>query len=176
MHTSKLTKLFLFYILIVLIIPLSLNSCKRNKISSKKTAHSSSVDNKLVAKAIAAARSYTGVPYKFGGINRIGMDCSGLLFTSLKDIGITIPRPSKDQSIFGQEVKLNHLKPGDWLFFTDKEGNNKIVHVGMVTEVNNEEDVKFINASNKLGVVEDQLFIKYWQKVFIKAVRPKCFE
>lgn len=178
-HTtsSKLTKFIVFNILLCLIIPLVFQSCKKGKSKSphKVTAHSNS-HTKLVDKAIEAARSYTGVPYKFGGVNRAGLDCSGLLFVAFKDVGIDIPRPSKDQVNFGKEVKLLNLQPGDWLFFTDKEGNSKIVHVGMVTEVRGEEDVRFINASNKLGVVEDQLYIKYWQKVFIKAVRPKCFD
>jgi probable lipoprotein NlpC len=171
----KLTKIILLYILLGLIFPMG-TSCKRNKSVSKKSAHVSTGHKKLVSRAIDASRAYTGVPYKFGGINKVGMDCSGLLFTAFKDIGIDIPRPSKEQCLFGQEIKLNDLQPGDWLFFSDKEGSSKIVHVGMVTEVRNEEDVRFINASNKLGVVEDQLFINYWQKVFVKAVRPKCFE
>ncbi|WP_235861230.1 C40 family peptidase [Pontibacter flavimaris] len=126
-----------------------------------------------VATVIEAARSYTGVPYRWGGTTRVGMDCSGLLCTSFQSIDVALPRTSEEQSRYGSEVKTKDLREGDLVFFGTSKRN--ITHVGMVTEVNSPEDVRFIHASTSLGVIENNLYSPHYQKIFIKAVRPPVF-
>jgi cell wall-associated NlpC family hydrolase len=123
-------------------------------------------------KVIQAARSYIGTPYKYGGTSRRGMDCSGLLCTTFQTINITLPRPSYEQAEYGQEVRLRDVRPGDLVFFSEKKSRNKVSHAGMVTSVNGPEDVTFIHASTSRGVIEDNLYKEYYQKIFVKAVRP----
>jgi cell wall-associated NlpC family hydrolase len=123
-------------------------------------------------KVIEAARSYIGTPYRYGGTTRKGMDCSGLLCTSFQAVNISLPRPSYEQAEYGQEVRLRDVQPGDLVFFSDKKIGNKVTHVGMITEVNGPEDVTFIHASTSRGVIEDNLYKEYYQKIFVKAVRP----
>lgn len=123
-------------------------------------------------KVIQAARSYIGTPYKYGGTTRRGMDCSGLLCTTFQTVNITLPRPSYEQAEFGQEVRPRDLQPGDLVFFSEKKSRNKVSHVGMVTEVNGPNDVTFIHASTSRGVIEDDFYKEYYQKIFVKAVRP----
>jgi cell wall-associated NlpC family hydrolase len=41
---------------------------------------------------VEAARRYLGVRYVFGGATRSGVDCSGLVYLALKDIGMRPPR------------------------------------------------------------------------------------
>ncbi|MDO6389987.1 C40 family peptidase [Pontibacter sp. BT731] len=125
-----------------------------------------------VTTVIQTARSYTGTPYKWGGTTRVGMDCSGLLCTSFQSINVNLPRTSEEQSRFGKTVKVRELKEGDLVFFGANKYSREITHVGMVTEVNNDNEVKFIHASTSLGVIENNLYSDYWQKIFIKAVRP----
>jgi len=120
---------------------------------------------------IKTARSYTGVPYKWGGTTRSGMDCSGLLLNSYKSIGMTIPRTSADQSEYGKKVGKNDLKPGDWVFFATGKKKRKITHVGMITVVKGN-TIKFIHASSSLGVVEVNLNSNYYQKIYRGARRP----
>jgi len=120
---------------------------------------------------IKTARSYTGVPYKWGGTTRSGMDCSGLLLNSYKAIGMTIPRTSADQSDYGRKVGKKDLKPGDWVFFATGKKKRKITHVGMITIVKGS-TIKFIHASSSLGVVEASLNSNYYQKIYRGARRP----
>jgi probable lipoprotein NlpC len=125
-----------------------------------------------VATVIQTARSYTGTPYRWGGTTRVGMDCSGLLCTSFQSINVTLPRTSEEQSRYGKPVKTRDLKEGDLVFFGANKNSREITHVGMVTEVINDNEIKFIHASTSLGVIENNLISDYWQKIFIKAVRP----
>ncbi len=121
---------------------------------------------------VSAARSYMGVPYKWGGTSRAGMDCSGLLITSFRTAQIELPRTSADQSKYGKKVSLHELQPGDLVFFAAKKGRGKITHVGLVTEVRGKKEVMFIHSSSSLGVVENNLYSDYYRKIFIKAQRP----
>lgn len=130
------------------------------------------VQNSAAASVIKTARSFTGVPYKWGGTSRAGMDCSGLLVVSFQSADIALPRTSAAQSKFGKGVSIHDLQPGDLVFFKAGKYNPKITHVGMVTEVNDRQNVKFIHASTKLGVVENNIFSDYYHKLFVKARRP----
>jgi probable lipoprotein NlpC len=129
--------------------------------------------NRNVQKVIQTARSYRGTPYRYGGTTRIGMDCSGLLCTSFKAINVNLPRTSQEQSRFGPTVRPKDIQPGDLVFFGESRFSSKISHVGLVTDVKSKEEIYFIHASTSLGVIEDNLFSNYYQKIFLKAVRPK---
>ena len=129
--------------------------------------------NRDIQKVIQTARTYRGTPYRWGGTTRIGMECSGLLCTSFKAINVNLPRTSNEQSRFGEKVRPKEIRPGDLVFFSESQFSNRISHVGMVTDVKGPGEVFFIHASPSLGVIEDNLFSNYYQKIFLKAVRPK---
>ncbi len=75
------------------------------------------------ADIVAQAKNYLGVPYVFGGEDRSGMDCSGLVQRVLADLGIDVPRVVKDQADVGVEVpSLAEAQPGD-LIVTKGEGH-----------------------------------------------------
>ncbi len=139
---------------------------------SCSTSRNATVTDNRIEKAIATARSYAGTPYRYGGTSKRGMDCSGLLCVSYQSAGLQLPRTSEDQSKLGQQVRIGELRPGDLVFFSKKKGRKKITHVGMVTEVNSASDIQFIHTSTKLGVVENNLFSKYYRGIFVKARRP----
>jgi len=148
----------------IAIIILLLSSCAGNKSTGKK--------NDTVDTIIKTARSYIGTPYKWGGTTRAGMDCSGLLYNSFLVAGITIPRTSRDQGKYGRKVSFYQLQPGDLVFFSAKKGSPKVTHVGMVTAVKDKHNVQFIHASSSLGVVENNIYSKYYRSIFVKARRP----
>ncbi|GAB2476625.1 transglycosylase SLT domain-containing protein [Jatrophihabitans fulvus] len=85
---------------------------------------------------VAQAKTYLGVPYVWGGETREGgMDCSGLVQTTFKDLGIDLPRTAAEQQDVGTPVaSLAEARPGDLVFFGDPAhhvaiyaGNNQIV-------------------------------------------------
>jgi len=130
-----------------------------------------SMREEKVDKVIITARSFLGTPYKYGGTTRSGMDCSGLLLNSFREIEVSLPRSSEDQSKIGEEVKMNDLQPGDLVFFATGKKRKKVTHVGLVTECKGRDNIKFIHASSSLGVVETNLYAEYYQKRFRGARR-----
>lgn len=68
---------------------------------------------------VADARRYLGVPYRWGGTDpSTGLDCSGLTQQVYGDLGISLPRVSRDQANVGTAVgSLSSAQPGDLLFF-----------------------------------------------------------
>jgi probable lipoprotein NlpC len=130
------------------------------------------VREEKVDKVISVAKTYMGTPYKYGGTTRAGMDCSGLLINSFREINVDLPRSSEAQSKIGKEVKIKEIQPGDLLFFATGKKRKEITHVGLVTDVKKRKDnIKFIHASTTLGVVETNLYSDYYMKRFRKASR-----
>lgn len=127
--------------------------------------------NPKADEVVSVAKSYLGTRYKYGGTDKRGMDCSGLVCTSYKAIGITLPRTSNEQSNFGDRIYIGELQPGDLVFFGAKPNSSKITHVGMITSTDGKMIV-FVHSSTSSGVREDNLNGDYWKPRYIKAVRP----
>ncbi len=130
--------------------------------------------NADVPKVVQVARTYSGTPYRSGGNDKNGIDCSGLICSVYSEIGVKVPRISWQQSEFGAEVSsLQDIKPGDWVFFVPEAGKEGYVsHAGIVTDVRSQEEIMFIHASTSKGVREDNLFSTYFKGRFVKAMRP----
>lgn len=127
-----------------------------------------------IPEVVQVARTYTGTPYRSGGNDKGGIDCSGLICSVYSEIGVKVPRISWQQSEFGQEInKIEDIKPGDWLFFVPEAGKEGYVsHAGIVTDVISRQEIIFIHASTSRGVREDNLFSTYFKGRFVKAMRP----
>ena len=68
-------------------------------------------------RAARAALRELGVPYQWGGESAAGFDCSGLTQFAYGRAGIAIPRVAAAQMAAGTPVAVDHLRPGDLVFF-----------------------------------------------------------
>lgn len=151
------------YLLLFIVVVFILSGCA----SGRKAR------TRKVEALISTARSYTGTPYRFGGMNRTGMDCSGLLYQSFRAVGVSLPRTSKQQSKYGKKVRIDQLRPGDMVFFGSERRRRRVSHAGIVTSVRGSKSIKFIHASTSLGVVESELYTDYYQRIFVRGRRVK---
>lgn len=104
------------------------------------------------------------VPYRYGGLSKQGIDCSGFVYLTYKDVFATeLPRTSRQQANTGRLVSRNRLRAGDLVFF--KTGKNQN-HVGIFIE-----NQKFLHVSTKKGVILSSLSNRYWSARYWKAVR-----
>lgn len=121
-------------------------------------------DNQALYQAI---NSWLGVPYKYGGTDRDGIDCSAFVGTIYRQVyGVTLHRTSNDMLRDVTLIPKSQLQEGDILFFTNSKG--KVSHVGIYLK----EDL-FAHASTSNGVSVSRLDNKYWEKHFYKGGRVK---
>ena len=80
------------------------------------------------------AKKYLGVPYLWGGTTPAGFDCSGLVQYAYAQVGVSLPRTSREQFHVGTYIppgRLDLLGPGDLVFFGYHGDADQIHHVGM---------------------------------------------
>lgn len=107
---------------------------------------------------------YKGVPYKLGGTDKKGIDCSAFVQKAFSEIFlISLPRTTQTQMKYGRELTYSERNTGDLLFF--KTGVNTY-HVGIYYENDN-----FIHASTSRGVMISNLNEFYWLNSFIEVRR-----
>ncbi|MBN2418792.1 MAG: C40 family peptidase [Deltaproteobacteria bacterium] len=89
-------------------------------------------DNNLLRKEIVkTAKSFIGIPYRFGGeTSENGFDCSGLTMASYRLNGLELPRASWQQWTAGRLVARHELLEGDLVFF-DTLDKGRVSHVGV---------------------------------------------
>lgn len=119
-------------------------------------------------KVLSAAESYLGVPYRYAGINRNGMDCSGLVYASFREaLGITIPRIAEDIYSWAEKIDTKELAPGDLVFFVT--AGAAVSHVGIYAGEN-----RFIHSASEgpqTGVMYSRLDEAYWRRAYKGAGR-----
>jgi len=109
---------------------------------------------KIIAKWI-------GVPYRYAGMSRRGVDCSGfvcLVYTELNNT--ELPHSSRRMSHYGHSVAITNAKSGDLVFFRGGLFHS-INHVGIYIGNN-----KFAHASSSKGVRYSSLDEDYYKKRF----------
>ncbi len=137
---------------------------KENKNATPPVGEKSGVKNAALKKEVD---SWLGVPYKYGGTTRQGVDCSAFCGHVYKNVyGITLGRSAHDIYEQSAAIKKSELKEGDFVFF--KINSSRVSHVGIYLG----ED-KFVHASTSRGVVISSLNESYWQKYYFGAGRIK---
>lgn len=128
---------------------------------------SMNVDSRVGERLVSHARSWIGTPYRYGGADRKGTDCSGMLMTIFEEVaGLKLPRNSAAQRGYCLDVAKKGLQPGDLVFFSSSAGGGKVNHVGLYTGSG-----RFIHASTSRGVIESRLDEKYYESHYHSSGR-----
>lgn len=117
-----------------------------------------------VTRVLEVARSFMGVPYKWGGVNPNGWDCSGFVHEVFRLGGHILPRMADAQYEATTSIERAQLRAGDLVFFnTDGSG---VSHVGIYLGGD-----RFVHASSSRGVVESSLKEDYYARCFMGGRR-----
>jgi peptidoglycan DL-endopeptidase LytE len=111
------------------------------------------------------ALSLRGSPYRNGGTDLNGFDCSGFVSYVFGQHGYAVPRSVGELFRVGQEVAADAIQPGDLVFFeTAGRGPS---HVGIAVGGD-----QFVHAPSTKGVVRvDRMAGTYWAARFLGARR-----
>jgi murein DD-endopeptidase len=104
---------------------LVLAGCASSPRSSDATASTQPSGERIAERA----QTLVGSPYRYGGADPSGFDCSGLVFFVHQELGINVPRTVAEQSSAATPVKPAELEPGDVVFFRDP--GPRATHVGV---------------------------------------------
>jgi cell wall-associated NlpC family hydrolase len=114
---------------------------------------------------LETALLYRGVPYRYGGSDPTGFDCSGFVQWVFAQHGLALPREVRDQYQLGTKIDRDEVEPGDLVFFeTESHGAS---HVGIALGGDS-----FVHAPSSRGVVRVESYgSDYWKRRWVGARR-----
>lgn len=118
-----------------------------------------------LAALIDTALKLRGVPYRNGGSDPAGFDCSGFTQYVFSQYHVPLPREVRTQFYAGAPVEPDRIARGDLVFFSTTEPGPS--HVGIALD----ED-QFVHAPSSSGVVRvERRRASYWASRFVGARR-----
>lgn len=138
-----------YKIIIYLSIIINMSSCiftspkEKEIVPVKSESEPKNVKLPIKMDIVTFAKTQLGVPYRYGGVDSNGFDCSGFVYFVHKEaLNKIIPRTSRDQSKYGYKINKNELQEGDLVFF-DTSSKGHVNHSGIYIG-----DGKFIHSSS----------------------------
>jgi cell wall-associated NlpC family hydrolase len=114
---------------------------------------------------VGTAMSLRGAPYRNGGSDPSGFDCSGFVSYVFAQQGLALPRTVTEQYDAGRGVPADSLTPGDLVFFSTVAPGAS--HVGIAVSAD-----LFVHAPSSNGVVRvERLSSPYWSARFVGVRR-----
>ena len=113
------------------------------------------------SRVVALALAQVGAPYRWGGADPRGFDCSGLVMYVYGRAGVSLPHGTEKQYRLGTPVSRKDLAPGDIIFFDRL--NHSGIYVG---------DGRFVHASKTGDAVKvSRLDDAWWERLWVGARR-----
>ena len=114
---------------------------------------------------VGTALSLRGAPYRNGGSDPSGFDCSGFVSYVFAQQGLYMPRTVSEQYAQGQPIGQDSVAPGDLVFFSTVGPGAS--HVGIAIS-----QAEFVHAPSSSGVVRiESLSAPYWASRFVGTRR-----
>lgn len=130
--------------------------------SVRQPVYSAKADDRLSA----VISSYLGTPYRYGGISRQGLDCSGFVHVVFKDVyHLSLPHTTRKLRRLGLKVALSSAQRGDLVFFSGGVWG-RVNHVGIYLG-----EGLFAHASSSKGVTYSTLQDPYYKKHVVELRR-----
>jgi cell wall-associated NlpC family hydrolase len=75
-----------------------------------------------LSKVFEVGKKYIGVPYRYGGENPSGFDCSGFVMFVYSQFGVELPHSAQAQGAMGKPIRLADARPGDIVMISGHNG------------------------------------------------------
>ena len=122
-------------------------------------------DGAIHPAVISLALSLQGTPYRNGGSDPAGFDCSGFVQWVFAQQGLALPREVRQQYLVGEEIESHEVRPGDLVFFETVSSGAS--HVGIALGGG-----EFVHAPSSRGVVRTERYTgSYWAGRWVGARR-----
>ena len=109
-------------------------------------------------------RTWIGTPHRMGGMNRRGIDCSGLVVVLYRDLfHMRLPRTTRGLMHTGRPVDRDALTGGDLVFFKPA---TKFHHVGIYLGRG-----EFVHTSTSYGVMISRMDDDFWSRCYLTGRR-----
>lgn len=93
---------------LILITALLLAGCSHHKAPPPNARLSDSIT--VIAGLNDQLQSWHGTPYRYGGMTRRGVDCSGFVVVTMRDrFDLQLPRETKQQASIGTQIDKDEL-------------------------------------------------------------------
>lgn len=102
-----------------------------------------------VGQALQFALAQLGKPYLWGAVGPDSYDCSGLVQTSFRAAGVTVPRVSRDQARVGKKIARPDVRAGDLIFYYEP-----VHHVAIAIDANRAIHAPSFGQDVKIGAID----------------------
>lgn len=126
-------------------------------------------ETELRENIINTAAKLLGTPYRRGGRNDNGFDCSGFVQHVMTENKVKISRSSSSQIFDGFQVDVQSVQPGDVLIFSGSRKSKHPGHAAIVHHIDEIGIIHFIHSASGKGITIDNLDQEYFKERFIAA-------
>lgn len=170
-------KIFYKYLPLLFLLTLAFSSCRTQRSVLYNPTEVQELSEKMrfdIANSdpniplYAEISTWLGVPYRYSGLSRRGIDCSGFTCLVFQNVySRKIPRSTSGLEKATQSISRSKLKTGDLVFFATGR-TKKISHVGIYLK-----EGYFAHASTSKGVIISHLDEKYYKRKWKRGGRLK---